>query len=448
MTQVPLKVPPMLQLFLTKSNIDKKQYQLDGILWCIQRELVKQGPRGGFILDEMGLGKTIMMIATIVANYRERTLIVLPNTLLDQWKQEILKTIGIRVLMFHGNAKKNITREILEKSDIILTTYSTVITSQLLRDIQWNRVIFDEAHHLRNGPRTKRYMACFELKANIRWMMTGTPIQNKSTDFIHLCKLLRICIQDGAHNIIQHFVLKRTKKEVGLLLKDVEHVDKEIMWKQSTEQKVAKELHRNFTFRRSGGNLLRTILRARQMCVLPTILQSQLPQMIEMGELEDEYSKDIPLGTSKMDVVIETILKEKRDVGKLIFCHFRKEMDAIAERLISNKITNIYVLDGRVKQKEREIVLKEKYEVLILQIQTCCEGLNLQENYSQIYFVSPTWNPSIEEQAIARCHRYGQKNTVNVFRFYMDESMDKYILSIQNNKRDIAEKIFPISEID
>jgi len=85
---------------------------------------------------------------------------------------------------------------------------------------------------------------------------------------------------------------------------------------------------------------------------------------------------------------------------------------------------------------------------LILQIQTCCEGLNLQENYSQIYFVAPNWNPSIEEQAIARCHRYGQSKQVQVFRFYMEESMDKYILFIQNSKRYVINDAFKYDDID
>ena len=57
-------------------------------------------------------------------------------------------------------------------------------------------------------------------------------------------------------------------------------------------------------------------------------------------------------------------------------------------------------------------------DVLILQIQTCCEGLNLQQ-FSEVYFVSPDWNPSIEDQAIARCHRFGQTEPVIVFRFTM-----------------------------
>jgi len=58
--------------------------------------------------------------------------------------------------------------------------------------------------------------------------------------------------------------------------------------------------------------------------------------------------------------------------------------------------------------------------VLILQIRTCSEGLNLQ-SYSDVYFVSPHWNPCVEDQAIARCYRMGQTSQVRVFRFYMSD---------------------------
>jgi hypothetical protein len=84
-----------------------------------------------------------------------------------------------------------------------------------------------------------------------------------------------------------------------------------------------------------------------------------------------------------------------------------------------------------------------------MQIQTGCEGLNLQDNYSEIYFVSPNWNPYIEDQAIARCHRIGQKKTVFVWRFEMSnfdpvlcvKNLDKHVTDIQNGKRDIVNKI-------
>jgi SNF2 family DNA or RNA helicase len=77
-------------------------------------------------------------------------------------------------------------------------------------------------------------------------------------------------------------------------------------------------------------------------------------------------------------------------------------------------------LDGRTSESERRVILAPDagVDVLILQIQTCCEGLNLQQ-FSEVYFVSPDWNPAIEDQAIARCHRFGQTEPVSVFRFVM-----------------------------
>jgi len=407
---------------------------------------------GGFVCDEMGLGKTIMMIATIVANFIPRTLIVLPNALLEQWKSEILRTTGHVAIVFHGTSKNTITLDTLNHSIIVLTTYGTVTTECILHNIKWSRVIFDEAHHLRNGPKTKRYKSSFALDAKIRWLMTGTPIQNKYSDFVMLCKLLRMpkwMYEKNEQYIIQNYMLKRTKKDVGLLLKDVEKKDINIQWNNSVERTISKNLHENLSERRTD-NMLRTILLSRQMCILPTMLQHKLPAMIRDGEIEPTSVGD-KIGTSKMDILVDTIIRQIHDekyndntTGKLIFCHFRSEMDELMKRLVLRGVEHkqICIFDGRVKNRERHKILNDKYEILILQIQTCCEGLNLQENYSQIYFVSPNWNPSVEEQAIARCHRYGQNKSVQVFRFYMNKSIDQYILFIQNSKRQIIHDAF------
>jgi hypothetical protein len=81
--------------------------------------------------------------------------------------------------------------------------------------------------------------------------------------------------------------------------------------------------------------------------------------------------------------------------------------------------------------------------------------LNLQDNYSEIYFVIPHWNPSVEDQAIGRCHRIGQTKPVSVFRFEMDGfqpqntennmapgiSFDNYVSFVQNKKRDLVNEI-------
>lgn len=77
-----------------------------------------------------------------------------------------------------------------------------------------------------------------------------------------------------------------------------------------------------------------------------------------------------------------------------------------------------------------------KTPILILQIRSGCEGLNLQNEFSDVYFVSPNWNPTLEDQAIARCHRIGQQKKVFVYRFYMDSllSNSEKIAENQNKK--------------
>ena len=141
--------------------------------------------------------------------------------------------------------------------------------------------------------------------------------------------------------------------------------------------------------------------------------------------------------------------------GKLVFCHFHDEIDEIKKRLQLGGIDKIACFDGRLPQNIRQDILEDSNEVLILQIQTGCEGLNLQQNYSEIYFVSPHWNPSVEDQAVARCHRIGQEKGVKVYRFQMsnfneerdtsgdiiEKSMDSYVGKVQTVKRLIAGEI-------
>ena len=229
---------------------------------------------------------------------------------------------------------------------------------------------------------------------------------------------------------------------------------------------LSEEIHSTLTFSRvkSKGNnseypMLLLMLRAKQSCVMPKLMAESLQNLVESGVISDyDYFKEALNYSSKIDYVIQTILSRKdNQKGKIIFCHYRDEIDEIARRLADGGMTNIATLDGRVSNNKRNEIVNEKNNALILQIQTGCEGLNLQENYSEVYFVSPHWNPAIEDQAIARCHRIGQKNIVSVFKFQMsgfiseqiDENgnkidtltIDKYVNRVQDSKREMASKL-------
>ena len=522
----------MFNKFIERSGMEKKNYQYDGVKWLLQNELavvnLPYGVRGGFVADEMGLGKTIMMIGLCLANFmhNRKTLIVLPPLLIEQWFTQIYKTTGHKCAVYHGENKKMYDQKVLEGgcgggeggdvfagAVIVLCSYEAislfkekggkkgrgvvvddnvddkkntkskkmkVLEESLLHRIKWGRVIFDEAHHLRNK-NTSRYIGAKMLDADVKWLVSGTPVQNRKQDFYALCSLIKLpasyyTVPANFNEISNVFILKRTKKQVGIDLVDAVQTKNIVPWKSEAEKRFSEEIHSLIAFtnvtlneRRAAeydgvdvdgdgdsvhddvglGNiinqsLLSLLLRARQSCIYP--------KMVKSFDVNDSL---VVNSSSKLDSVVDAIMERKDNGnGKLVFCHFKEEMNEIAVRLRTGGL-NVGILDGTITKNARQKLLSEKKDVLILQIQTGCEGLNLQDNYSEVYFVSPHWNPYVEDQAIARCHRIGQKKPVFVWRFEMTnfdssstttsssvekktKNLEEYVVDVQNGKRKIV----------
>jgi SNF2 family DNA or RNA helicase len=461
---------------LDKARFDHKPYQYSGVEWCIRNELRPNPPgnmRGGFIADEMGLGKTIMMIGTMFANFLPRTLIVVPPVLIEQWYQELFRVSGHKALLYYGDSKKFIMLSDINKAPIVLTTYNTLMVNGCpLKNVLWNRLIFDEAHHLRNS-KTRRFASCAQIKARVRWLVTGTPVQNKKQDFYNLCcaagmKSSFYTNAANLHIIGKNFVLRRTKAQVGINLPPVNREQKVIEWASEKEMLLSEEIH-SLLPNQTGvsskkrkrlaeifgkGGVLTALLRARQTCIMPSLMRKNIEDLTQLGLINSEYLDGLEIN-SKIEAVTTLILERKDNgKGKLVFCHFQKEIDIIAEKLLAGGMEKVVKYDGRNSGGHNLLTLGEPADALIIQIQTGCEGLNLQDNFSEIYFVSPHWNPCVEDQAVARCHRIGQLKPVDVFKFEMrgfakenedDKSdpitLEKYVNRVQEVKREISKEI-------
>ena len=425
--------------FIISNNLESHEHQKYGVLWCLDRECNSNpyldNKNGGFLADEMGLGKTIMMLALIKVNILARsTLIVVPPPLLlRQWEIKIENLLKVKPIVVYGYGKKKLN---IENSNIVLTTYGNLKSSlPNIKEKKFDRVIFDEAHHLKNK-NSECYKNALDIDSKITWLITGTPLQNKIEDIYNLGNLLNLnksSIEKNFEKFKKICILHRKKANANIILPEVKEFIINVKWETTIEKEMLVEMMTKIDA--DKGNLLLHIIQQRKMCISPNSLNENFK---ELYNVSDEMFNDTKNSKSKINEVVN-IMKKNKNNGKkkMLFCHFRKEIDTIEKELEKIGYNKIEKIDGRITEKRRNEIFLEASDdddkVFIMQIQSCSEGLNLQM-FSEVYFVSPHWNPCVEEQAIARCHRLGQRQEVHVYKFKMENSIEYYIKSVQDAK--------------
>lgn len=137
---------------------------------------------GGILADDMGLGKTLQIISLIMTGGPGTTLIVAPVSVISNWEQQIQRHVHEKdtpkVLIHHGTTRQT-TAKALKEYGVVITSYGTLASEASgkgpLSQIEWRRIVLDEGHTIRNA-KTKAALAACQLKAQSRWVLTGTPM--------------------------------------------------------------------------------------------------------------------------------------------------------------------------------------------------------------------------------------------------------------------------------
>ena len=443
----------MTSHILANAGYSLYPHQVKGIEFMTNIE--KTYARGGILADEVGLGKTIQTIGLLLER-PGHTLIAGPLGVVPQWVEKlrtILPEDRFTVVVHHGKTRLTNVVDFLNaqtqmgKTGIVVTSLGLMARMGAIHVATWDRLVIDEAHYARN-PRTRLFRKCKNLQATTKWMLSATPVQNKTEDLMSLlriaCKLTgRTRNLDKIKKLRDIFLLRRTKEEVKQTLPPLTIENKicrflsedEEQFYSLVEKSTTEAFNQAMRRRNAGGIILvlELLLRLRQ-CTLH-------PQMVIDGyKKKGIFNQDLPEWDTKstkihyLEKIVKKELAKSPDQRTIIFCQFHKEIELIQEMLTENGFTS-EVYSGKTDQETRQDILSGILcpQFLIIQIRAGGAGLNLQE-YNRVFITSPDWNPSNEFQAIGRAHRNGQKKPVKVTRLILHWSK-KYMKQLDEQKK-------------
>jgi len=468
------------------------EHQVTGINWMLEKERTgtmvsdrNNGQvlvRGGFQCDDMGLGKTIQMAGVMVNNPVKKTVLLAPLAMLDTWSM-ICKKIGMLVYEVDPknnrcwtvqNPKAGIPRHFMKcRAEVYITNYEKLYNVPELFRSEWDRVVLDEAHKIRNADGIVSIYAR-KLKATLRWALTGTPLVNTLKDVVSLLAFLgvptsaRHIWEPRYKTMLPQILIHRSLDSLRAVIKDappvpeIHHMNLPFTTEEEEEFYHGVQCASESMAAKYGGERLSStqafllLLRLRQISVHPQVyINSKRREHIS-------YARPDWSGPStKLDAVKNIICSETDgEVHKyIIFCQFNDEMSLIREYLLETDVVkdeHILMYHGGLNQEERKTVLETskastETTVMLIQLQAGGVGLNLQE-YDRVIFVSPWWTSALMDQAIARAVRMGQTKMVHVYHLHLKAeqentiNIDTIVNEKAEQKRVMLKKLFALCQ--
>ncbi|OED36580.1 hypothetical protein AB833_26655 [Chromatiales bacterium (ex Bugula neritina AB1)] len=446
-----------------------RPYQMTGARWLWH--LNRLG-LGACLADDMGLGKTIQVI-TLLLMIRKQTrpvsqsmpsLLVLPTSLLGNWKAELEKFAPSLACCFvHKAITDNKTllnwakKGLPENTDLVLTSYGTLPRQKWLNEQSWHTVILDEAQAIKNAG-TRQSKTVKQLQSQARIALTGTPIENRLSDLWSLFDFINPGLLGSfkqfsnfakaldqretekytpLRNLVQPYVLRRLKTDKQVIA-DLPDKCEVITWcglskKQAAHyQRVVDDLRKTLQSSdgiKRRGIVLATMIRFKQICNHPSQLTG-----------DNNFSPDDSGKLQRLADLCDEISQRQEKV--LVFTQFR-EMCKPLENFLSHcfKRSGLILHGGTAAKKRQSLVTDFQSEsgppFFVLSLKAGGTGLNLTAASHVIHF-DRWWNPAVENQATDRAFRIGQKRNVMVHKFVCRGTIEEQVNTMLQEKSKLA----------
>ena len=439
-----------------------RPYQREGFSWLVFLHNTKTG---GILADDMGLGKTLQTISLLLwAKAKEKKglhLVVAPTSVVPNWAREIDKFApSLRTVVWHGADRFEQKSEI-EEADVLITSYALLRRDEeFLSTLDIEYAILDEAQHIKN-PLSATARAAKRLQSKRRLALTGTPIENRLSEFWSIFDFVSPGMLGGLKSFeeqyarpiergdketaqklgatVRPFVKRRTKGEVE---KDLPaKIEQEIIVPLAEEQnklyrQILKQIRDSVMseveqkgISKSQIQILAALTRLRQVACDPRLIN--LP-----GEWNHEESGKL---NALREIVAEAAAGGHR---VLIFSQFVEMLKLMKDALDQDGIVYEY-LDGSTKDRQERVDhfnQDASVSAFLISLKAGGTGLNLTGADTVIHF-DPWWNPAVEDQATDRAHRIGQTKVVTVYKLIARSTVEEKILQLSEKKRALIENV-------
>ena len=492
-------IPPKIKTVL-------RPYQQDGFSWLVH--LAANG-FGGCLADDMGLGKTLQTITLLqhiydpeepkavvlsspapqnitvdssgqfsffgmdmpgeipyeeVKKEKEETtvpasLVVVPTSLLPNWKREIRKFSTLSVYTYMGDQKRKEPWKSFDRYNIVLVTYGLLRRDiELLEKYRFTYVILDESQNIKN-PASMTYHSVVRLQCEHRLVLTGTPIENSLKDLWAQFNFINPGLLGSADGFRKHFIHPITKEGNDNARKRLQQIIRPFFLRR-TKQQVAPELpplteevvycemtpEQREVYQKEKNALRNTILQERHKNSFVAL--NGITRLRQLANHPHMVLADYEGGSGKMEQVLdafETLVSEGHKV--LIFSSFVTHLKLLADAFTEREWLYA-MLTGSTLNRESEITrfsTRNDVSAFFISLKAGGVGLNLTDA-DYVFILDPWWNPAAELQAESRAHRIGQEKQVFVYRFITADTIEEKIRNLQESKSELAETF--ISEND
>lgn len=415
-------------MIIFPKDVTPYPYQKTGIIYALNKPNV-------LFADDMGLGKTLQAIGVINVEFPKKILIVCPNSLKINWRKELEKFCVHDYSINIVTSKKGVDLS----CNVNIINYDILSKQEILQTQEFDVLIADEVHYAKNN-KALRSKALYELKAARRIAISGTPM-NKPIELYHILKWLSPKLfpnyRDFGLRYCAGFFDGRGYDFSGA----------------SNLEELQSKLRANLMVRRLKKDVLTELPnKVRQIIALEGL--SDKEKAIEKKAF-DSFSKDYEENAGKLSyfgAAFEELAKIRKEtaIRKLPACvDFIKEIiedtnekvvvfahhqDIVAELCSQLSTHNPVKVIGGMSIEDRDKAVNtfqtnEQSKVFVGSIMACAEGLTLTAA-SKVVFVELLFSPDKLSQAEDRCHRIGQKDTVNIYHLVLDGSVDSHMVKI------------------